>query len=107
MFIDNYYTVNRACIGVEVDFFYKNPCLQYTVAFALFNYTSFSYGSSCCYSFLTNTEVRSITCQCQMDNCNGDLPHGMPNAGDLPSTIANRISTQSTMAQRKSSDGFS
>lgn len=107
IFID-YYSVIRDCTGFGLDSFIRKQCPPNTITNEQGNYTYFSYGSSCCQWFRsTRTDTESMICQCQTDNCNGVLPHRMPNAGDMPSTIANRISAQSTIAQRKSSDGFS
>src|SRR6218665_3207062 len=77
--------------------------------------TFFSYGSSCCHSQRVTTSSGAIShyisCQCQADNCNSDLPPlKIPSAGNPQSTTAKRIlnagNPPSTAANRISSAGF-
>src|SRR6218665_122500 len=104
MYVDEY-AVSRTCSEGMVNICPPDIVFRQS---DLANLTFFRHGSSCCLGTSSPLlGVEGIECFCQMDNCNGDLPHQIPNAGGLPSTTANRISTQSTIAQRKSSDGFS
>lgn len=78
--ITEYYGVTRNCtsqITYQVD-----QCLMYNEQFKQYNYTFFIYGSSCCLSTNGFTQdgvaYETISCMCQKDDCNGDLPHKLP-----------------------------
>src|SRR6218665_2928685 len=84
MFLDSNY-VSRNCTD-QVEF-QLDKCLTYSATenFFFANYKFFTSGSSCCFgvgggSSSIGSTVQIIFCECQEDNCNGDLPHQIPNA---------------------------
>lgn len=88
-----YHAVTRSCLstfGFQVDL-----CLAYNdyEQYKQLNYTFFTYGSGCCYGYsgyLAEQPFQSIICFCQKDNCNGEMPNTMPNAGNQPSRPENK-----------------
>lgn len=114
MFIDYYYVL-RNCSTSGVGLYYRpelGGCITQDEQYGSINATYFAYGSGCC-RVVSSTDIASqskvINCECYADNCNGDLPHQIPNPGHLQSTTANRLSSagdqQSTRANKISSAG--
>jgi len=56
-------------------------CALFTLFGTLYNYATFNYGDSCCYTTGPQedegTAFRLSLCVCQKDNCNGDMPSAL------------------------------
>ena len=86
--LSDYNLVDRNCTDQYT--FQLDQCLTYSAKYNLVNFTFFTYGNSCCYSISGTSDglkIQTIACECQADNCNGDLPHQIPNASFSPQAI--------------------
>lgn len=85
-----YYAVSRECAN-DTNAYQLDQCLVDGENYTQYNYTFFTYGSSCCYSYtgVVNGVIYQsfIFCLCRENDCNGDLPRNMP-ALQVPSACS-------------------